>query len=109
MADPILNGKLIQEFQIRFGSPPGSGEPATERQQWEQLCQELLEDRDRLRAEMAKTQGERQQYHKSLLTLLAKEMKPEDYDFTYEEILAQSDKGQSLQDFIAELEQTHGS
>ena len=106
MADPILNGKQIQEFQTRFGSPPGSGNLETERQQWEQLCQELLAERDGLCEDNARLQRERDKFYRSLLAHLPPA--PPEYDISLEEIKALRDQGPSLEEFIRELEQTYG-
>ncbi len=46
------NFTAINIFQAHFGSPPGSQDAKTEGEKWARLCDELLADRERLRAEL---------------------------------------------------------
>lgn len=69
-------------------------------QRLEQLCAELTAERDQLRAELAATRTERDQYLKSLYCFVGK-----DYvcPYTDEELLGCVDREPPLQDFIARL------
>jgi hypothetical protein len=48
------NSTAINIFQTNFGLTPGSQDPKLECEKWQQLCNELLADRERLRAELEK-------------------------------------------------------
>jgi len=50
-----VNGTVTDPFQARFGVPAGTQSPEAERQQWEQLCRELLQEREKLRADVAES------------------------------------------------------
>lgn len=67
----------------------------------EQRCAEMIEECDRLRAELAKMQAERDQYRKSLLFYLAKESEPP--TFTREAVFAAVETEPSLGELLAEL------
>ena len=41
-------------FQAHFGTPPGSQDAKAECEQWQRLCDQLLAERARLRAEVEK-------------------------------------------------------
>src|SRR5438105_2677488 len=91
----------ISEFQAHFGTPPGAQDAAGECKKWAQLCAEVIADRDRLRAELAKTQAERDAYLKSVYHLMCK-----DYvcPYTKEELFAMAVyEGPTLRELIAEL------
>jgi len=79
-------------FQAQFGAPPGSQDAKTECEKWQRLCDELLADRERLRAEVEKGRLEK----------FCNDFKPE---FTMEEIYAQVDRETTMTEIIAGLEQ----
>jgi hypothetical protein len=88
-----LPDALAAEFEARFQKAPGSQPSEVEVQRWQQLCTELMAERERLRADFAKVKAERDQYLRGLYALTA-----EDIPFTREEVFA------SLEDLIKELE-----
>ena len=75
---------------------------AAECKKWEQRCAQMIEERERLRAELAKMKAECELYRKSLFRQMCKEYTPP--NFTKEEMLAFVDQAPPLQEFIAELE-----
>ena len=81
----------ISMFQAQFGSPPGSQDAKNECEKWERLCNELLADRERLRAELERVR----------LDKICKDFKPV---FTREEIYAQVDCETTIDQLITELE-----
>jgi hypothetical protein len=89
------------EFQAHFGAPPGSHSARDECEQWQRLCTALLEERARLRDELAAAKAENDANTKALYTLLCKDFK---FSLTMDEVYAQVDKGTSLQQLVAELE-----
>jgi hypothetical protein len=46
-------------FQSQFGSPPGSHDPKAECEKWQQLCDKLIADYQRVREELGKARLER--------------------------------------------------
>jgi hypothetical protein len=102
MSNPIQSVPTpTGEFQAHFGGPPGSSDLAADCKKWENLCGELLAERQRLREDLAKTQSEREQYLKSLYHLLCK-----DYvcPYTKEELFANAIFEPTMEEIIAELE-----
>ncbi len=87
------------EFQSQFG---GSPDAAADCKKWESLCADLIAEREKLRKELARSQGERDQYLKSLYAFLRKEWSPP--NFTREEVFAHLDDRPSIHEVIAELE-----
>src|ERR1051326_8483272 len=57
-----VNGVTADPFEARFGVAAGAQAPEAERRQWEQLCRELLQERDRLREELAASQAKCERY-----------------------------------------------
>ena len=88
------------EFQAHFGGPPSSSDPAADCKKWENLCADLLAEREKLREDLAKVQIERDQYLKSLYHVLCK-----DYvcPYTKEELLANAIYEPTLEEIVAEL------
>src|ERR1700683_3169347 len=70
------NFTAVSIFQAHFGAPPGSQDAKTECEKWERLCDELLAERERLRAELEKAR----------LDKICKDFQPE---LQMEEIYAQ--------------------
>ena len=104
MSNPIQSVPTpTGEFQAHFGGAPGTTDLAAECKRWENLCGELLVERQLLREDLAKTQRERDQYLKSLYHLLCKDYTPPDFD--KEEVLAHLDDHPTMEEIIAELEQ----
>ena len=77
----------------------GIADAETECRKWQTRCAELTAERDRLRAELAKSDGERAADLKALYALTHQE-----FNFTQEEILAQIGKEPPLEQLIGELE-----
>ena len=80
----------------------GTSDLAAECKKWEQRCAQMIEERERLRAELAKTQAECDLYRKSLFHQLCKDYSPP--NVTREEVLARLDAEPSIQEIIAEFE-----
>jgi hypothetical protein len=91
------------EFQAHFGGPPGSSDIAAVCKKWENLCGDLLVEREQMREDLAKTRRERDQYLKSLYHLLCKDYMPPKFD--KEEAFAHLDDHPTIEEIIAELEQ----
>jgi len=83
----------------------GAPDLAAERAKWEKQCAELIEDRERLRAELAKTQAECEGYRKSLFHQMCKDYTPPNFTKKEQEAaIAHLDDKPSILDLIAELE-----
>ena len=106
MSNPVQsNPTPIGEFKAHFGGPPGSTDLAADCKKWENLCGELLAEREKLRAEMAKLSRESETYRKSLIHMLAKEFKP---GFDVELAFAHLNDKSTIEEIIAELERSPG-
>jgi hypothetical protein len=100
MSEPDnLNGAVANPFQARFGVAAGTQAPDVERQQWEQLCRELMQERDRLRTELAEVKAKCERY----LIYLQAEMQ-NDYVPTPEEAVALAAQQPTIQEVLADLE-----
>jgi hypothetical protein len=100
MSESAENGQIVQDFKNRFGTFPGSGKPEKECAQWQQMCQALLMELTALKQDYAQVQAERDQYCRSMLHLLDKEVNPADGDLTMEEIAALARKGPSFKELL---------
>jgi hypothetical protein len=102
MSAPI-QGKptAAAEFQAHFGTAPGSENARADCEKWEKLCGELLQERARLQAELAKVQAQVEADAKALCKVLA-EVPP--FELTMEEAFALVDKETTMDQLIAELE-----
>ena len=80
----------VSVFQAHFGAPPGGQDAKKECQNWQRLCDELLAERARLRAELEQ---------RRLQEILSKPMP----DLTMEEVYAQVDHTTSLDEMIADM------
>jgi hypothetical protein len=88
------------------GTPDLAAECAT----WEKQCAELIEDRERLRAELAKAQAECEVYRKSLFHQKCKDYMPPNYTKKeQEEALVHLDDKLSILDLIAEFDNAPAS
>ncbi len=76
----------------------GASNLAEQCQAWQRQCAELIEERDQLRAQLAKAEAERAADLKAMHALTQKEIQ-----FTQEEILAQLGKEPPLEQIIANL------
>jgi hypothetical protein len=102
MSIPIQIGPAAMgAFQSHFGSQPGSPDAAAECRKWASLCEELLAEREKLRAELAKAQALTEMYGNALLQQFAEDYEP---TFTKEEALACLDVKPTIEEIIAELE-----
>lgn len=103
MASPVNASQAwVDEFRSRFGASPDSHKLELELARSIQLGQELLAERERLRAQVARLQGERDQYLRCLSAYLAKAFPRVELD--KEAIFAEMDKEPTLDQLIAELE-----
>ena len=66
---------------------------------WRRRCAELKAERDRLQLELLKLQEDYASVRKAVILLMR-----EDVEFDEEELLAQVGKGQSLEEFVSQLE-----
>jgi hypothetical protein len=57
------------EFQSHFGTAPGLPDPVAECKKWENLCGELLAERQKLRDDLANAETERDRYLQIALSL----------------------------------------
>ena len=72
---------------------------------WETRCADAIAERDRLRAELTKTQQERDAYLKTVYHLMCKDYVPP--EFTKEEVLAHLDDKPTFHDLIVELQREY--
>jgi hypothetical protein len=87
------------EFRVRFGAVPTGKEDPVEYERLARLCNDLLVERDRARADLVRMQAERDQYLKSLYALTHKE-----FAIDKSEAMAHFGKQPPLADLLAELE-----
>ncbi len=103
MSNPVESSRAWEhEFQARFGTLPGATPHPGERAQLVEMCQELLAERERLRADLERVQAERDQYLKSLAGYMAKECPR--FDLDQETLFAQVVQEPTLRELIDELE-----
>lgn len=53
-----LNCTAVGAYQSQYGTPPGTQDPKSECKRWERLCDDLLAEREKLRAELGKARLE---------------------------------------------------
>jgi hypothetical protein len=75
----------------------------------ERVCQELRDERDRLKAENESLRAERDKYRRSLLATLPVATEEEFPWKSLDELLAECDKQSTFEELIAELERTGGA
>ncbi len=85
------NLTAVGVFQAHFGALPGSQDARAECERWERLCEQLLADRERLRAELEKAR----------LDKICKDFKP---NLTMEMVYSQVDRATTMDQIISELE-----
>lgn len=78
-------------FKAHFGASPGEHDAKVECEKWQRLCDELLAERERLRAQLERAR----------LEAFCKEPQP---NLTMEQVYAQVDRDTTIQQLIAELE-----
>jgi hypothetical protein len=101
MSNPIPSTPTPNvEFQAQFGAPPGSLDAVAECKKWEKLCGELLEEREKLRKEVAQTRREYDACAATLFRLTCKDAKA---DFNRELAFAHIDDKPTVEELIAEL------
>jgi hypothetical protein len=93
---------LLNEYQARFGVAPGARDTKAELERCLEMAKELIQERERLRAELARVQEERSYYYHVMNVLLQDDHK--NFNMSKEEALAWVGKQQPLADLIAELE-----
>lgn len=91
---------VTAEFEARFQQPPAAKIDEKELTRWQEMCRDVIEERDRLRAELEATKAERDDYRKALLKRFAQE----DFSFTREEVTASRGQRPTLDEFLDELE-----
>jgi hypothetical protein len=91
--------------QAHFGGPPGSSDLAAECKKWENLCGELLAEREKLRAELMHTRREYDTCRKSLFHLV---FKGDRADFDPELAVAHVNDKPTIEELLAGLERTPG-
>ena len=94
--------QAVGEFQTLFGAPPGTLDPKAECEKWQRLCAELLADRERLRAQLAR---ERAAHERTVLESMRAEIDP---SLTMEQVIAQIDRTTPLEKTIADLKRESG-
>jgi hypothetical protein len=92
----------VNEYQARFGTVPAMHDAKSELENCVQMCQDLIGERDRLRAQLAQVEAERDQYRRSLSAMLAKDYRGLALD--KETVFAQMVKKPTLAEVIADLE-----
>ena len=85
-----MNSTPANVFQLQFGASPGSQDPKAECERWQQLCGELLAERDRLRAELEKAR----------LDTICKDFAPIP---SMDEVFARIDRETSIDQLIADF------
>ena len=104
MSNPILTiasptGDLLGAI------PPAARDNKNDAQSWQRRCEELIEERDRLKQDLAKTQAERDAYLKTVYHYMCKDYVPP--SFTKEEVFAHLDDKPTFEEVIAELEREY--
>jgi hypothetical protein len=94
------------EFQAHFGGPPGSSDVAADCKKWENLCGELLAEREKLRADLMQTRREYDVCRKSLFHLVFKD---DGGGFDPALAFAHVDDKPTIEELIAGLERTAGN
>jgi hypothetical protein len=97
-----LQANPIEQFQARFGAVPGSQDPETERQLWEQICADLLKERAKMHEQINTLREERDHFVRAILTLMTPD--PDIQKLTKEQILSQVGQGPSWEHLFAEIE-----
>jgi len=93
------------EFESRFGNTAEHSEKTeTVEKPWEQICKELTEERDRLRAEVARLRTERDQYLRSLYALI-----PSEFNFDEQELVALEQNGLTLDQILEDFKALQGA
>jgi len=87
-------------FRQGAARAPSSLPPEGERRSWEKLCQDLLEERDRLRNELSKSAKACEQYKKLVQKLLPIEYSEELANLTFEKAQATAVRDQSVADLV---------
>ena len=97
----MSNSIATAPIPISEPAPATPPDFAAECKKWEQRCAAAIAESDRLRAELAKTQQERDAYKKTVYHFMCKDYVPP--AFTKEEVLAHLDDKPTFHDLIAEL------
>jgi hypothetical protein len=83
-------------------APKKTGRASEANGNWEQLCAELKEERDRLQLALLELREEFVQVRRALIHQLTKDEEPEEVDF--DALRAETGQGPSLAEFVADLE-----
>jgi len=103
MSSPVDSSRAWEdEFKARYGAAPASPPSSTDLQRYAEMCQELLQERAALQAELARARQERAQLLKAVSACMAKEFPRLEVD--YETLRAQAVETPTLQELIAELQ-----
>ncbi len=94
VVDPTISAAFLAQHQ----QSPGEGSAEGELRRWQELCRVVIEERDRLRRELAETRQQRDVYLRSLYKASF-----EQAEFSKEEILSNLGKNQPLTELVAEF------
>jgi hypothetical protein len=90
-----------RERGVRIGPRNGVAFSEEERQRWESWCQELIAEREALRAELARLKDDRQRD-------TGEPLPAPSYDFTEQELFAAIAGQPSMTDFLHDLRRREG-
>jgi hypothetical protein len=89
------------EFQAHFGGPPGSSDVAADCKKWENLCGDLLAERQSLREELAQVRDERDAHYRELMR---RECENYVCPYTKEELFANAVYEPSIEKLLGSLQ-----
>ena len=105
MSNPIQSVPTpTGEFQAHFGGPPGSSDLAVDCKKWENLCGELIGEREKLRAELTELRRMYEACSKTLFHLKCKDWKFEFDPSAHADALAHIDDKPTVAEIITELQ-----
>lgn len=99
MAVQNLPPAVSAEFETRFHQPPGAEPANREVLRWQQVCKDLVEERERLRKELAEAERDKKRYLRAIHDL----MEETGADFTKEEVMALVGQSPSIDELIENL------
>ena len=110
MANPIETiSTPTGEYQAHFGSFPGSSDAVTECKKWQDLCADLLAERDTLRAALAQVTKEYDACKKTLLRLHCSDYQPTFTKADVDAAIAKLNAAPTVQDIINKIENAQGT
>ena len=96
------------EFQAHFGGPPNGNDVSADCKKWEQLCGELLCEREKLRAELRETSRQLEACAQTLFRMQCKDYKPTFTKADVDAAFAKINEKPSVQDIVTELATAQG-